>query len=56
MVGVGWMLGYYNVESVGYVVENKTTYDSSQLPIICIVVLLNLSFFVQMLAVGSREE
>ena len=57
MVGVGWMLGYYNVESVGYVVENNATYDSAQLFRLSVSWYYSIFlFFVQMLAVGFYEE
>tara|TARA_B100000963_G_scaffold341704_1_gene341700 strand:- start:58 stop:1050 length:993 start_codon:yes stop_codon:yes gene_type:complete len=57
MVGVGWMLGYYNVESVGYVVKNNATYNSAQLFRLFISWYYSIFlFFVQMLAVGFYEE
>ena len=54
MVGIGWMLGY-NVESVGYVVENNTTYDSYS-DYLYRGIIQSFFFFVQMLAVGFYEE
>jgi len=57
MVGIGWLFGFYDIESVGYLSQNNASYHTTQLFQSSTSWYYSIFLFLlQMLAVGFYEE